>query len=156
MYPENSWEQLKSELNVRFAEVNDSHHAFTMFSKARQVQNESVQLYAERLYALTNDAFAKVDKAVVESQLVGFFIDRLYNDFLHMKVMRENPKTFQTAVQSALAEQNLQKRFQVRSYSHDTQRGRTEEPMEIDHIRPQRKCFFCHKGGHLAKHCKIS
>ena len=22
-YPENSWEQLKSELNVRFAEVND-------------------------------------------------------------------------------------------------------------------------------------
>ena len=26
--------------------------------------------------------------------------------------------------------------------------------MEIDHIRPQRKCFLCHKGGHLAKHCK--
>ena len=26
--------------------------------------------------------------------------------------------------------------------------------MEIDHIRPQRKCFLCHKGRHLAKHCK--
>ena len=25
-YAENSWEQLKSELNVRFAEVNDPHH----------------------------------------------------------------------------------------------------------------------------------
>ena len=27
-------------------------------------------LYAEKLYALANDAFAKVDKGVVESQLV--------------------------------------------------------------------------------------
>ena len=24
----------------------------------------------------------------------------------------------------------------------------------MDHIRPQRKCFLCHKGGHLAKHFK--
>ena len=64
---------------------------------------------------MANDAFAKVDKAFVESQLVGFFIDGLYHDFLSMKVMRENPNTFQDAVQSALAEQNLQKRFQLRS-----------------------------------------
>ena len=76
-YPENSWEQLKSELNVRYAEVNDSIHAFTMLCKARQVKHGSVQAYAERLYALANHAFTKVDKAVVESQLVGFFIDRL-------------------------------------------------------------------------------
>ena len=59
------------------------------------------------MYALANDAFAKVDKAVEESQLVGFFIDALYHDFLCMKVIRENPKTFQAAVQSSLAEQNL-------------------------------------------------
>ena len=66
-----------------------------------------MQVYTERLYALANDAFAKVDKAVIESQLVGFFIDGLYHDFLCIKVMRENPKTFQATVQSALAEQNL-------------------------------------------------
>ena len=80
-----------------------------MLHKARQVKNEPVQVYAERLYALTNDAFTKVDKAVVESQLVRFYIDGLYHDFLCMKIMREHPKTFQAAVQSALAEQNLQK-----------------------------------------------
>ena len=91
--PNSSWADLKSELNVRFAEVNDSHHTFTMLSKARQSKYETVQIYAERLYALANDAFAKVDKVVVESQLVGFFIDGLYHDFLRMKVMRENPKT---------------------------------------------------------------
>ena len=37
-YPNSSWEDLKSELNIRFAEVNDSHHAFTMLCKARQTK----------------------------------------------------------------------------------------------------------------------
>ena len=36
-YPENSCKQLKSELNVKFAEVNDPHHAFTILCKTRQV-----------------------------------------------------------------------------------------------------------------------
>ena len=39
-YRENSWEQLKSELNVRSAEVNDPHHSFTVLCKARHVKNE--------------------------------------------------------------------------------------------------------------------
>ena len=34
-YPENNWEQIISELSVRFAEVNDIHHDFTMLCKAR-------------------------------------------------------------------------------------------------------------------------
>ena len=62
--------------------------------------------------------------------------------------MRENPKTFQSAVQLALAEQNLRKRFQLRSNDHDHPKTRTEEPMDLDHIRPQRKCFLCCQGGH--------
>ena len=41
----------------------------------------SVQVYAERLYTLPNNAFAKVDKAVVESQLPVYFIDGLDHDF---------------------------------------------------------------------------
>ena len=57
-------EDLKSELYIRFGEVNDSHHGFTMLHKARQTRSETVQVYAERLYALANDAFAKVDKDV--------------------------------------------------------------------------------------------
>ena len=78
----------------------------------------------------------------------------MYRDFLHIKVMRENPKPFQAAVQYALTEQNWRKTFQLRSNDHDNQKDRTEEPMEIEYIRPQRKCFLCCKGGHLAKHCK--
>ena len=51
---------------MRFAEVNDPHHAFTLLCKARQVKYESVHIYAERQHALANDAFTKVDKAAVE------------------------------------------------------------------------------------------
>ena len=41
----------------------------------RQVKSKmSVQVYAEWLYALANDAFVKLDKAFAESKLVGFFI----------------------------------------------------------------------------------
>ena len=36
-YSEKSWEQLKSELNVRFTEVNDPHHAFFILHKAQPV-----------------------------------------------------------------------------------------------------------------------
>ena len=78
-HPNIVWEDLKSELNIRFAEVNDSHHAFKMLHKARQTKSDTVQVYAERLYALGNDAFAKIEKGVVESQLVGFFIDGLFH-----------------------------------------------------------------------------
>ena len=128
-HPNSSWEDLRSELNLRFAEVNDSHHAFTMLGKARQTKSKTVQVYVERLYALANDAFAKVDKGVIESQLVGFFIDGLFHDNLRMKVMRKNPKTFQAAVQSALAEQNLRKGFQLRTVHSQSSKSRTEEPM---------------------------
>ena len=57
--------------------------------------------------------------------------------------MRENSKTFQAAVQSALAEQNLRKRLQLRT--NDTHSGtmKNEEPMEIYH---KRNVFFV-KGG---------
>ena len=33
---------------MRFAEVNDPNHAFTMLCMARQVKNESVQVYAAK------------------------------------------------------------------------------------------------------------
>ena len=63
---------------------------------------------------MINDAFAKVEKAFVESQLVGCFIDRLYHDLLCMKVMRENPKKFQAAVQSAFGRTKFEKEISIK------------------------------------------
>ena len=39
--------------------------------------------------------------------MIGFFVDELYHDFLKMKVMCDNPNTFQGAVTVAMNEQNL-------------------------------------------------
>ena len=137
-YPDNSWEHLKSLLSVRFADANDPHHAFTMLCKAMQVKYRSVHFYTEMLYTLANDALTNVDKTLIESQLVGFVTDWLYHDFLHMKVMRENPKPFQAAVQSALAEQNVHTRFYSSSNDNVYEKSNTKEPIEIDHMWSQK------------------
>ena len=110
-YQENSWEELKSELKVRFAEVNYPHHAFTMLHKLRQVKHESVQVYAERLYALANDVLTKVDNTVVESQLVGFFTYGLYMRFSIREGHKRKSKNISGCSKSALAEKNCKRDF---------------------------------------------
>ena len=102
-----------------------------------------MQLLAERLLALTRDAFQGQDgnSVAVERQLIGFFVDCLHHDYLRMKVMRDNPDNFHYAVQAALHKKNLRKRFQIRSGCQygpvwRYNEGRTEEPMDVDHYRP--------------------
>ena len=64
----------------------------------------------------------------VESQMIGFFGDGLYHDFLKMKVMHDNSNTFQGMVTAAMNEQNLYKRFNLHVTSSPT--IQEEEPME--------------------------
>ena len=125
-----------------------------MLCKARQVKHESVQVYAERLYALANDSFAKVGKAVGESLLVGFFIHLLYYDFLPMKVMRENPKNISGCSTICIGRTKFARDISIRSNDHDHPKGSTVKTMEIDPIRHQDKMFLMLQGGCMAKHCR--
>ena len=79
-------------------------------------------MYAKRLFALAREAFAgrQGSLGAVGSQMIGFFVDGLYNDFLKMKVMHDNPNTFQGAVTTAMNEQNLLRRFNLHSTSSPT------------------------------------
>ena len=52
---------------------------------------ETVQVYAERLNSYAEDAFEGQRQAVMDQQLVGYFVDGLRDDRLKMKVIRENP-----------------------------------------------------------------
>ena len=106
-----SWDQIKQELKIRFGEVIDSQHALLMLRRIKQSKGESIQVYTERLLTLAEDAFKGQDDALVQCRLIGYFIDRLLFDFMKMKVMRDNPSTFNDAVKSATGEQNLRKRF---------------------------------------------
>ena len=157
-----TWANLKAELTTRFAEISDHMQAFSLLKKIKQGPSENVQLFAERLLALARDAFQGQDgkNVAVERQLIGFFfVDGLHHDYLRMKVMRDNPDNFQHAVRAALNEQNLRKLFQIRSgreygtfRRHDE--SQAEEPMDVDHYRPPRRCFKCNKKGHVAANCR--
>ena len=105
----NTWNQLKNELSARFSEMQDSQHAFTLLRQTKQKLSETVQVYAERLFALAQEAFVGQQGGLgaVESQIIGFFVDTLYHDFLKMKGMHGNPNTFQGAATLVMNEQNL-------------------------------------------------
>lgn len=174
-----SWNDLKQFLKNRFAEITDSQHALAIMRKMRQNSNESVQIFAERILQVAEDAYTSenLDHEIIQKQLVDIFTDGLSFDFLRMKVLRENLKTLENAVQVAMREQNLRKRFALRSQDNGGDMSfnqnststvgnnflfkipeiklnnfRREEPMEINHFRNQR-CHRCRKIGQRAKFC---
>ncbi|MCG8104675.1 MAG: hypothetical protein N0C91_20110 [Candidatus Thiodiazotropha endolucinida] len=152
-----TWADIKKELTSRFAEVTDTQYALSLLRKVKQRAGESIQVYAERLLALAEDAFD--DLGAANQQLVGFFVDGLWQDYMKMKVMRNNPDTLQDAISVANEEQNLRRRFDLRSHNHcqsfySSGSSTGEEPMEISHARPSFRCFNCNKKGHKAKECR--
>lgn len=94
-------------------------------------------------------------REAAEAQLVGFFIDGLHLDALKNKLLRENPRDLNAAVNTAMAEQNLRKRFDLRTNRHSRTAILPDEPMEIDHLRPTRPCYYCRKTNHESKDCRI-
>ncbi|XP_060082374.1 uncharacterized protein LOC132561689 [Ylistrum balloti] len=161
--PQGTWAELKAELASRFSEITDPQHAFVLLRKAKQKSDDSVQIFAEKLLALADEAYANMQRGnpAVEQQLVGFFVGGLLNDSLKMKVMQENPPTLREAVNVAMAEQNLRRRFQLRT--NTVTKGRhvepmdtspTAVPMDVGHSRATRKCHNCGRTGHIAKECR--
>ena len=152
--PERTWAEMKVELSSRFAEVTDSAHALMLLRKVKQRSDENVQIYAERL--LAEEAYAGVQDggdAAIERQLIGFFIDGLAFDYLKMKVMSDNPLTLQAAIRVAMNEQNVRKRFSLRSGHSEKYVNSQHEPMEDGHYRPTGQCFHCKKWGQKARDC---
>jgi hypothetical protein len=66
-----------------------------------------------------------VTDQLVQQQLVDIFCDGLSYDYLRIKILRENAKTLETAIELAMKEQNLRKRLTLRS----TDNVRSDEPM---------------------------
>ena len=91
--------------------------------------------------------------AAIERQLVWFFIDGLAHDNLKMKVMRENTATLQAAVGSAMTEQNLRTKFDLRIGRVTDSNVRHTEPMEVEYALPSKHCHVCYQLGHFASHC---
>ena len=116
-HPGYEWEQIKSELSIRFAEILRD-------------------LSGQGSYA-----------AEVQKQLVNFFIDGLWYDYIKIKVMRENYEILQDAVTTAMTEFYLRKREGLITghddYSKSNIDSGQEEPMNICHYctKPQFKRY---------------
>ena len=150
--PASTWNVFKGELANRFSEVVDEQHAFMLLRKVHQKLGESVQVYAERLITLSEEAFPNQQGQGIQRQLIDIFVDGLSEDYLKMKILRDNPNTLDAAITTATNEQNVRKRFSLRT-RHPQVPG--EEQMEVDHFRPTPRCFKCNRKGHRAKDCKI-
>ena len=166
--PNNTWEQLKEQLAVRFSDVTDAQMALSLLRRVRQQQDETIQDFSEIIVSLAEEAYANQGGDTVERQLIEIFADGLINDQLKIKILREQPNTLQGAVATATNEQNLRARVQM---SH--QSSSTATPMEVDHSRGQHykfnrfkkvnsiqsnrppiRCWTCGKIGHLSRGCR--
>ena len=158
-FPRGTWDNLKTELTTRFGEVIDESHAAVLLRKVKQREGEPIQSYAERLITLAEQAFTNQNhqaQRVAETQLVGYFIGGLYYDHLKMKVLRFNPPTLDEAVNCALYEQNLRKRFNLRSGRDYKGIDSNEEPMDVGHVRPRMRCQRCNRTNHNTKDCRAN
>ena len=99
--PNATWINMKAELVTKFSEITDAQHAFMLLRKVHQKSGETVQVYAERLLALSEDAFDNQQGPAVQRQLIDIFVDGLLEDQLKLKVFRENPNTLEAAVTAA-------------------------------------------------------
>ena len=80
-------------------------------------------------------------------------------DYMKMKVLHENLATLQAMITVATNKHNLRKCFDLWSGTHITMSKSFDtknvgaEPMEVDYLCPQFRCYKCNRRGHKAKDC---
>ena len=77
---------------------------------------------------------------------MGFFLDGLAHDYLKIEG-NENPATLQAAVASAMNEQNLRNRFNLKIGRVTESNVSSIEPIENDHLRPKNLVYNVIKYG---------
>ena len=81
----------------------------------RQGQDETVQMYFEKFIQIAKDAYPSIEGHEEVQTLMQKKILDIFCDGLRLKVLRADPKSLKEAYEIALSEQNLHKRFNIRS-----------------------------------------
>ena len=115
-----SWKVLKDLMAKQFGQVIDSQHVMSILRTVRQGQDETVQMYFEKFIQIAKDAYPSVEgheevQTLIQKQLLDMFCDGLCHDFIRLKILKGDPKSLREAYEIALSEQNLHKRFNIRS-----------------------------------------
>lgn len=89
-----------------------------MLRTIRQRPDESVQMFSKRYIRLATDAFP-TDQINVRNEVADIFYNAIYFDYLHIKLLREDPKLFGEALEIAIKEHNFRKRLNSRIESRE-------------------------------------
>ena len=87
--------------------MTDPQFALSMLTQTVQKKGENIQLYAERILSLAEEAFLGQGGNAIERQLIVTFVDGLTNESLKMTILRKKPDNLQDAIAIATNEQNL-------------------------------------------------
>lgn len=150
--PALKWSELKPLLVENFAEITSPEHALSLLQAATQEKNEKIETFNLRLRELARYAFPGEDienNPLINKHLVGQFVKGIRTQKTREKLLRVRPTLLTEAVKIAKRELDF---VQLLSLHSNTQRE--VQPMEVDHFRPQGRCYNCDKIGHKAKDCR--
>ena len=156
------WVTLAADLLNHFGVITDANHAMDMLRNVSQKQGENVNIFAERIFKLSGDAYTATERAdpgsyaMAQRQLVSYFTDGLRDKSIQLKIMRQMPDTLDAALKIARGEVNIMTRFELRTgrpfRENRVTDDRVIEPMEVNQVRPK-TCHSCGKPGHTANNC---
>ena len=139
---------LKKALISNFSSVTEPSMAHDLLRKIKQKINEPITIFAERIYNLAayayTDAVSHHDsaQAVIQTQLVDYFISGLLSKHLKFKILSKRAKTLKEAVKIAKDEEELLRKYNahggVREFQPNEKKeinAEEEEPMEVARVR---------------------
>ena len=131
-----TWQELKDELSNRFGDIVDASTALTQLRRMKQNSGESVTVFAERILDKASDAYPEepLDEPLISRQLVDIYVDGLQEPFVARKIMRDDPQNFQAAVNLAVKETRLTKKFALRKRLPGESSSQRHTPMEVDSL----------------------
>ena len=112
------WTTLRTQLLTRFGDIVDEQQALSVLRSTTQKRAESVQAYSERLFDIARRAYGdkltsteEDTRSLINQELVGIFMDGLTSHSLKIKVCRARPNSLQQAIEIAIQEEVLHRRF---------------------------------------------
>ncbi len=166
--------QILDSYQAKFRPPAASQIAQANFDRARQGKTESLLDYHGRLHALYKEAYPEVND---EHHAIRRFMAGLRERHVQAQVLRNNPATYQAALEAALNEHSVQ---QMGKYHHfGSNPTDQEEPMDINAIQRRNngsnygnttggaannnnngkkksdKCHYCKKKGHWKSECLL-
>ncbi len=140
-HPNPNWDHFSEQLVARFGETIDQATALAKLRRMTRKPGESIQVFAERLYAMGESAYdhALLNNPVVQRELCQSFLTGCNEIRVAKAILRNQqaPQTLEQCVNIGVRELSLHNRFKNLGILPDRTgpSDPREEPMDIDMIR---------------------